>query len=174
MLQIQAISIKNSKQTKNMWLIAYWTCIAADISIRSARTGWIFSRNSVQCLHHQRRLWCMTCLTSLINDLSKAHITSQGKGCETQRDASRERIDSESRTLKLQMVSVTGVIITGNYATPVVLRLHNVWYFNSNFSCTSHHKKSAPNVNGFWNCSEIKQMANICPVGSQALILVKA
>lgn len=72
----------------------------------------------------------MTCLTRLINDLSKAHTAGLGKSC-GHREMRAERgmsasAESESRTLKLQMVSVTGVIISGNYATLVILRRHYV------------------------------------------------
>lgn len=54
------------------------------------------------------------------------HTQSVRYGLWTQRDASRERgmkasIESESGTSELQMVSVTGVIIIGNYATLVIL-----------------------------------------------------
>lgn len=97
----------------------------------------------MQRLHHQRGLWCMTCLTRLINDLSKAHRGCLGKSCghgEMQAECElRVSAESESRTLKLQMVSVTGVIIAGNYAALVILRLHRVWYF----SYKSHRQKSS-------------------------------
>lgn len=67
----------------------------------------------------------MTCLTRLINDLSKAHRTSLGKGCgHREMRAGRgmkANAESESGALKLQMVLVTGVIIIGNYATLVIL-----------------------------------------------------
>lgn len=65
----------------------------------------------------------MTCLTRLINYLSKAHTTCLGKGCrhrEMQAGRGMRVIaESESRTLKLQMVFVTGVIIIGNYTALV-------------------------------------------------------
>lgn len=108
-------------------------------------------------LHHQRRLWCMTRLTRLINDLSKAHTNGLGKDCRHREEQAgrgmRGRAESESRTLKLQMVSLTGVIIIGNYTALVILCLHNVWYFSSNFSYTSHYK-GALNMNGYRNRKE--------------------
>lgn len=127
------------------------------VAIRSAHTCWIFSWWNMLHLHHQWRLWCMTCLTRLINDLSKAHTTSLGKGCrhrEMQAGRGMRAIaESESRTLKLQMVFLTGVIIIGNYTALVILWLHNVWYFSSNFSYTSHHK-SVLNTDDYWNWKE--------------------
>lgn len=67
----------------------------------------------------------MTWLTRLINDLSKAHITSLGQVCghsHMQREAGiRESSECESRMSRLQMASLTGVIIIGNYTTLVIL-----------------------------------------------------
>lgn len=122
------------------------------IATRSAHTGRIFCRRNMQRLHHHRGLWCMTCLTRLINDWSKAHTTSLGCGHRDMQAGRgmRASAESESRTLKFQMVLVTGVIIIGNYSTLVILWLRNVWYFSSNFSYTSRHKKSALNMNSFW------------------------
>lgn len=79
----------------NSNLKASWQHHICSIAIQSAYASWIFCRRNTRRLHHHRRLWCMTCLTRLINDLSKAHTISKVRVVDTERCKQGERNESE-------------------------------------------------------------------------------
>lgn len=154
-----------------------WRLNFCSTAIPSAHTGWIFSRRNMQCLHHQRRLWCMTWLTRLINDLSKAHITSLGDGCghmrgEAGAGASRECESRRSRWCRWQMWTSLGITLQLWYSD---WKLCNLWYLIFNFSYTSHHSQM------FWtwmtfeiqNSNTAEQRGSICALGSLEIILFR-
>lgn len=121
------------------------------IAIQSAHTGFIFYRRNMQRLHHQGRLRCMTCLTRLINDLSKAHTTSLGKCCGP-REMQAERRNERESELNLRAERWSSRWCQWQVWSPLGITLH-LWYsdcimsdISALISATHHTIRKVPST----------------------------
>lgn len=157
-----------------------WQLHMSSIAIQSAHTRGLFCRKNILCLHHQRGLWCMTCLTRLINDVSKAHTTSLGKGCghgeckqgeewEWALNLRAER--RSSRWYRWQVRSSLGITLHLWYSDCTICDISAL------ISATHHTTREVPWT---WITFEInrdnitEQTANVCAVGRLKIIWFKA